>query len=243
MNVKKKKILAGFSLEKMQADAATMCLSRSFRNLCEDKSSSYGDLDPAIGKGDSEDDEGGGHAEDDDVGQGRFHRVLTLPLPCSLPVPAFHQPTWRVSESQTVTGCCEANAGLHKALWNYGEVSFACLLFRLLFPGDELLLALRLQLPISTCALHSPSQALFHRAPNTNEEQKRTEEIIPSFADIVLARLLTTRLPKKLAPFLGDGCTVKAAPPPPTARREGATLDMAGLVWKRKDLSWLMRIT
>ena len=73
-------------------------------------SSSYGDLDPSIGKGDGEDDEGGGHAEDDDVGQGRLHGVLTLPLPCSLPV-----------------------------------------LFWFLFPGDELLLALRLQLPISTC--------------------------------------------------------------------------------------------
>jgi len=60
----------------------------------DDMVSSYRDLDPAIGKGDGEDDEGGGHAEDDDVGQGRLHGVLTLPLPCSLPVPAFHHPTW-----------------------------------------------------------------------------------------------------------------------------------------------------
>ena len=65
----------------------------------DDMVSSYRDLDPAIGKGDGEDDEGGGHAEDDDVGQGRLHGVLTLPLPCNLPVPAFHHLTW--SESVT----------------------------------------------------------------------------------------------------------------------------------------------
>ncbi len=48
-----------------------------------------GDLDPAISEGDGEDDEGRRHAKDDDVGQRRLHRVLALPLPCRLPIPAF----------------------------------------------------------------------------------------------------------------------------------------------------------
>lgn len=68
------------------------------------KSSSHRDLDPAIGEGDGEDDEGGGHAKDDDVGQGCHHGVLALPLPCGLPVPAFHHPTRSGIE---VTGCYE----------------------------------------------------------------------------------------------------------------------------------------
>jgi len=69
-----------------------------------DKCSSHRDLDPAIGEGDGEDDEGGGHAKDDDVGQGCHHGVLALPLPCSLPVPAFHHSHAKWIE---VTGCYE----------------------------------------------------------------------------------------------------------------------------------------